>query len=192
MPLDPDAFSYTFMTTNPSHILIARHSRGPNNPSASLSSPTETHAAAAGIFRSSGSPPWLLDEGETDDVVSELSIDDDEKTIEIDDAFTKHSRFPGTVKIIVESTTFWCVGLIILYERGGIIRAPKLSLVRDPQRLTRLGLLSGRTRRCSSSHPRSSKPRSAVTGPKPTQVVRSPCRLSSPFLNRPPFPATRA
>ena len=95
------------MTTNPSHILIARNSRGPNNPSAALSSPTETHAAASGIFRSSGSPPWLLEECETDDIVSELSTDDDEEAIDIDEAFTKHSRFPGTVKIIVESTTFW-------------------------------------------------------------------------------------
>ncbi|KIM83304.1 hypothetical protein PILCRDRAFT_439502 [Piloderma croceum F 1598] len=95
------------MTTNPSHILIARNSRGPNNPSAALSSPTETHAAASGIFRSSGSPPWLLEECETDDIISELSTDDDEEAIDIDDAFTKHSRFPGTVKIIVESTTFW-------------------------------------------------------------------------------------
>jgi hypothetical protein len=100
---------FLLMTTNPSHILIARNSRGPNNPSASLSSPTETHAAAAGIFRSSGSPPWLLEECETDDIVSELSIDDDDEAIEIDNAFTKHSRFPGTVKIVVESTTFWLV-----------------------------------------------------------------------------------
>src|ERR1700722_10128866 len=97
------------MTTNPSHILIARNSRGPNNPSASLSPPTETHAAASGIFRSSGSLPWLL-ELETDDVASELSIDDeDDEAIEIEETFTKHSRFPGTVKIIVESTTFWFV-----------------------------------------------------------------------------------
>ncbi|EGN99744.1 hypothetical protein SERLA73DRAFT_179921 [Serpula lacrymans var. lacrymans S7.3] len=95
------------MTTNPSHILIARNSRGPNNPSASLSSPTETHAAAAGIFRSSGSPPWLLEECETDDIVSELSLYDDDEAIDIEDSFTKNSRFPGTVKIIVESTTFW-------------------------------------------------------------------------------------
>ncbi|KAF5370660.1 hypothetical protein D9758_001838 [Tetrapyrgos nigripes] len=95
------------MTTNPSHILIARNSRGPNNPSAALSSPTETHAAAAGIFRSSGSPPWLLEECETDDIVSELSIDDDDEAIEIDETFTKHAPFPGTVKIVVESTTFW-------------------------------------------------------------------------------------
>jgi hypothetical protein len=48
-----------------------------------------------------------LEECETDDIVSELSTDDDEEAIDIDDAFTKHSRFPGTVKIIVESTTFW-------------------------------------------------------------------------------------
>jgi hypothetical protein len=94
---------------NPSHILIARNSRGPNNPSASLSSPTETHAAASGIFRSSGSPPWLLEECETDDIVSELSIEDDDEAIELDETFVKNSAFPGTVKIVVESTTFWSV-----------------------------------------------------------------------------------
>ncbi|KAG6821006.1 hypothetical protein H0H93_008635 [Arthromyces matolae] len=95
------------MTTNPSHILIARNSRGPHNPSASLS-PTETHAAASGIFRSSGSPPWLLQECETDDIESELSMGDDtEEAIDIDEAFTRDSRFPGTVKIVVEGTTFW-------------------------------------------------------------------------------------
>ncbi|KAJ6609833.1 hypothetical protein B0H10DRAFT_2062672 [Mycena sp. CBHHK59/15] len=92
---------------NPSHILIARNSRGPNNPSASLSSPTETHAAASGIFRSSGSPPWHLEERETDDVVSEQSIEDDDEAIELDETFVKSSAFPGTVKIVVESTTFW-------------------------------------------------------------------------------------
>ncbi|KAA1471694.1 hypothetical protein DENSPDRAFT_871704 [Dentipellis sp. KUC8613] len=95
------------MTTNPSHILIARNSRGRHNPSASLSSPTETHAAAAGIFRSSGSPPWMLEGCDTDDVVSELTIDESETPIDVDVAFTKASEFPGTVKIVVESTTFW-------------------------------------------------------------------------------------
>jgi len=95
------------MATNPSHILIARNSRGPNNPSASLSSPTETHAAASGIFRSSGSPPWLLEECETDDIVSELSIESDDEAIELDETFVKNSSFPGNVKIVVESTTFW-------------------------------------------------------------------------------------
>ncbi|KAJ7703284.1 hypothetical protein B0H17DRAFT_1157353 [Mycena rosella] len=93
------------MATNPSHILIARNSRGPN--SASLLSPTETHAAASGVFRSSGSPPWLLEECETDDIVSELSIDDDDEAIELDETFSPNSPFPGTVKIVVESTTFW-------------------------------------------------------------------------------------
>ncbi|KAG6864794.1 hypothetical protein C0991_007124 [Blastosporella zonata] len=103
-------------TTNPSLILIARNSRGPNNPSASLSSPTETHAAASGIFRSSGSPPWFLQECETDDIVSELTIDDDsEEAIDIDEAFSKNSRFPGTVKIVVESTTFWAHKEILFF-----------------------------------------------------------------------------
>jgi hypothetical protein len=99
------------MTTNPSHILIARNSRGPNNPSASLSSPIETHAAAAGIFRSSGSPPWLLEECEADDLVTELNLQayDTDQAIEIDETFTRAGRFPGTVKLVVESTTFWWV-----------------------------------------------------------------------------------
>ncbi|KAF8647041.1 hypothetical protein AX16_006878 [Volvariella volvacea WC 439] len=94
-------------TTNPSHILIARNSRG-HNPAASLSSPTETHAAAAGIFRSSSSPPFVLEEcDEADESVSELDIGETEEAIELDETFTKNSRFPGTVKIVVESTTFW-------------------------------------------------------------------------------------
>ncbi|KAI9510929.1 hypothetical protein F5148DRAFT_1175325 [Russula earlei] len=96
------------MTTNPSHILIARNSRGPSNASASLSSPTETHAAAAGIFRSSaGSPPWFFEGIDSEDAVSEVSISDSQEPIEVHEAFTKGSKFPGTVKIVVESTTFW-------------------------------------------------------------------------------------
>ncbi|EAU91293.2 hypothetical protein CC1G_11551 [Coprinopsis cinerea okayama7 len=98
------------MSTNPSHILIARNSRG-HNPSASLSSPTETHAAASGIFRSSTSPPWHFEECETDDIVSDLSNEDgennNEEAIQLDETFTRNSKFPGTVKIIVEATTFW-------------------------------------------------------------------------------------
>jgi len=96
------------MSTNPSHILIARNSRGQSNTSAPLSSPTETHAAAAGIFRSSaGSPPWYLEGVDTEDAVSEVSVSDSQEPIDIDEAFTKASKFPGTVKIVVESTTFW-------------------------------------------------------------------------------------
>ncbi|KAI0374150.1 hypothetical protein BV20DRAFT_988489 [Pilatotrama ljubarskyi] len=94
---------------NPPHILIARNSRGPNNlNSASLSSPTETHAAAAGIFRSAGSPPWYFEEYESDGIASSLSTNGDmEDPIEIDETFTRSYKFPGSVKIIVESTTFW-------------------------------------------------------------------------------------
>ncbi|EJF65486.1 hypothetical protein BD309DRAFT_966596 [Dichomitus squalens] len=95
---------------NPPHILIARNSRGPNthNPSASLSSPTETHAAAAGIFRSAGSPSWYFEEYESDGMTSSLSTNGDmDDPIEIDETFTLTSKFPGNVKIVVESTTFW-------------------------------------------------------------------------------------
>lgn len=97
---------------NPPHILIARHSRGGPN-SSSLSTPTETHAAAAGIFRSStatGSPTWYhLEECDSADELSALSTDagDYEDPIEIDETFTRAAKFPGTVQIIVESTTFW-------------------------------------------------------------------------------------
>ncbi|KZV70082.1 hypothetical protein PENSPDRAFT_632169 [Peniophora sp. CONT] len=93
------------MTTNPNHVLMTRN-RGTHNPSASLSSPTETHAAAAGIFRSTGSPPWYLETG-SDDAISELSTDEGCEPIEVDPAFTLRSELPGTVKVVVEATTFW-------------------------------------------------------------------------------------
>ncbi|KAH8828376.1 hypothetical protein DL96DRAFT_1602995 [Flagelloscypha sp. PMI_526] len=99
--------------SNPSHILIARNSRA-KNPAASLSTPTETHAAAAGtVFRTSGSPPWHLEECEED--VSELSISDDDETIEIHESFTRQSHFPGTVKIVVESTAFWAHKEVLVF-----------------------------------------------------------------------------
>ncbi|KAJ8496462.1 hypothetical protein ONZ51_g1120 [Trametes cubensis] len=96
---------------NPPHILIARNSRGQNNlNSASLSSPTETHAAAAGIFRSAGSPTWYFEDYESDGIASSLSTNGDmEDPIEIDETFTRSYKFPGNVKIVVESTTFWRV-----------------------------------------------------------------------------------
>jgi len=107
--------SYYRMSTNPSHILIARNSRGLNTPAAALSSPTETHAAASGIFRSTGSPPWLLEDCEPEDIDSELSNEEDE-AIDIDETFTKNCTLPGTVKVIVESTTFWCACFTAFHE----------------------------------------------------------------------------
>ncbi|KAI0085061.1 hypothetical protein BDY19DRAFT_967807 [Irpex rosettiformis] len=104
------------MTMNPSHILIARNSRGHNSqPSASLSSPIETHAAAAGIFRSGGlvsPPPWEGQAGESStdvDATSELSSADEfeEEPIELDETFTRTGKLPGNVKIVVQGTTFW-------------------------------------------------------------------------------------
>jgi hypothetical protein len=97
------------MSTNPSHILIARNSRGLNAPAAALSSPTETHAAASGIFRSSGSAQWFLEDWEEEEIDSELSADEEEQGIDIDQTFTKNCKLPGTVKVIVGSSTFWCV-----------------------------------------------------------------------------------
>lgn len=163
---------FVAMTTNPSHILIARNSRGPNNPSASLSSPTETHAAAAGIFRSSGSPPWLLEECEADDIVSELSIDSSDEAIDIEETFTKHSRFPGTVKIVVESTTFWSVSFRYLRPSA-----------------THIPVNKGRTRRCCFSHLCSSKQPSVEVGPKLGD--RPLCPRSSPSPSHHPFLETR-
>jgi len=50
----------------------------------------------------------MLQEYEGDDLIGDISGDsDDEASIEIDEIFTKHSPLAGTVKIIVESTTFW-------------------------------------------------------------------------------------
>jgi FlaG/FlaF family flagellin (archaellin) len=94
------------MATNPSHILIARNSRNNNNPSASLSIATETHAAAAGVFRSAGSPPWTFHEHDVD-IAADISESEDDASIDIDDTFTRHSQLPGAVKIVVESTSFW-------------------------------------------------------------------------------------
>lgn len=138
------------MSTNPSHILIARNSRGPNNPSAALSSPTETHAAASGIFRSSTSAgasgtssgightngggsgsrsasgglesvmSWFpeIDTMDNDDPRLAYMFDDPYAMIELDPTFTRQCRFPGTVKIVVQATTFWYVAF--RHTQGGV------------------------------------------------------------------------
>ncbi|KAG9030488.1 hypothetical protein FRB95_003883 [Tulasnella sp. JGI-2019a] len=128
----------------PVHMLIARHPRT-SMTHASLSSPTETHAAAAGIFPrpqpnhalagSSSTPPpnnWAEDpthgaaghHGRTrstslsltdlEEVMEFASPDGDRDSddtgrepIELDPTFMQDARWPGTVKIHVEATTFW-------------------------------------------------------------------------------------
>lgn len=100
---------------------MARNSRSQNNSSLS---PTETHAAAAGIIRSqpqssyaSGtrSGPvnsgWVLEECSSDEEdgngLGGGDSDAGNREIELDETFTKNGRFVGTVKIVVENTTFW-------------------------------------------------------------------------------------
>ena len=110
------------MITNPSHILMARNSRSQNTSSLS---PTETHAAAAGIIRSHAqssfgprSAPvnsgWVLEECSSDEEdgrggTDGCDLDWNGREIELDETFTKNAKFVGTVKIVVENSTFWCV-----------------------------------------------------------------------------------
>jgi hypothetical protein len=42
-----------------------------------------------------------------EEIDSELSADEEEEGIDIDQNFTKNCKLPGTVKVIVGSTTFW-------------------------------------------------------------------------------------
>lgn len=98
----------------PSHILISRSSRSSQAAHATLSSPTETHTAVAGIFpRTSTSPSWALDDGPESRDAEESDSFDEQQTepIDIDTTFSKDAAWPGTVKINVEATTFWCVKL---------------------------------------------------------------------------------
>jgi len=114
-------------STNPSHILIARNSRSPNHaggPSGSISFPEVDPAAASGVFRSASSasstsssgvssPPWGFDGSSGSDRTTteiEFASAEDleaEDAIVIDETFSKRAKWPGTVKIIVEKTTFW-------------------------------------------------------------------------------------
>ncbi|KIM31137.1 hypothetical protein M408DRAFT_319925 [Serendipita vermifera MAFF 305830] len=103
---------------NPSHILIARSSTG-LSPTETLTTP----ATASGIFPPpSSSPPWVLHEvslgssGE-DGLESTEGEDGAGSSIEVDETFagTAGSRWPGTVKIVVESTTFWAHKEILVF-----------------------------------------------------------------------------
>lgn len=61
-----------------------------------------------------GNQGWFFEELDSDDSVSALGSGDElgsnsADSVELDQTFTRQCRFPGTVKIVVESTTFWCV-----------------------------------------------------------------------------------
>lgn len=131
----------------PAHTLIARHPRT-SMTHASLSSPTETHAAAAGVFPrpqhhgTTGSPNWGDDHngapgsfgGHNRNRSTSLSLSDLEETmefapgvvdgdsdeagrepIEVDPTFRKDAEWPGTVKIVVEATTFWAHKEVLVF-----------------------------------------------------------------------------
>ncbi|KAG9119101.1 hypothetical protein FRC07_006045 [Ceratobasidium sp. 392] len=104
------------MASNPANILIARSSRSSNTLTALV--PTETHAAASAIFpRSSSSPPWLLEEAGVEDI-DELDVSDDNgdtEPIDVDITFRRDASYVGTVKIIVEATTFWAHKDILMF-----------------------------------------------------------------------------
>ena len=109
--------------SNPAHILIGRNNRASSaSPYASSSAslhqhhsspadPLQSTIAASGTFpRQSVSPPWLfeeMNEDEYDDTHSGREDGEEAIPIDIDPTFTRGGRWPGTVKIVVEATTFW-------------------------------------------------------------------------------------
>lgn len=103
--------------TNPSHILIARNSRSPNHSqSSSISSPEVETAPASGIFRSSGSPPWHIEETSSTEISDlEFASSEELEEVDIDETFTKCAKWPGNVKIIVENTSFWAHKDVLLF-----------------------------------------------------------------------------
>jgi hypothetical protein len=76
-----------------------------------------SNASASGSSSAGGSggnQGWFLEELDSDDSASAFGSGDEygvsgADSVELDPTFTQQCRFPGTVKILVESTTFWCV-----------------------------------------------------------------------------------
>lgn len=50
---------------------------------------------------------WYIEELEVDSERGNSDIDAPFQDVEIDETFARAGRFPGTVKIVVEGTTFW-------------------------------------------------------------------------------------
>ena len=113
----------TSTLSNPAHILIGRNNRTSSSPQASSSAsvhhqhhaspadPLQSTIAASGTFpRQSASPPWLfeeINEDEYDDTNSGREDTGQAIPIDVDPTFIREGRWPGTVKIVVEATTFW-------------------------------------------------------------------------------------
>lgn len=88
----------------------------------------------------------MLEEVETDDLSSEFSGDEEEEPVELNETFTKECSFPGNVKIVVQSTTFWLVQFSVRALTSlGVLRRSRKGVV-------------GHTKRSSSSLLPSSRP----------------------------------
>ena len=123
-PCMPPGYSSSPSTlSNPAHILIGRNNRtvsssphaassaSPHHHHSSPADPLQSIIAASGTFpRQSASPPWLfeeMNEDEHDNTNSGREDGGEATPIDVDSTFTKEGRWPGTVKIVVEATTFW-------------------------------------------------------------------------------------
>lgn len=109
--------------SNPAHPLIGRNVRAssaypyalssasPHQHHSSPADPLQSTIAASGTFpRQFTSPPWLfeeMNEDEYEDTYSGREDGEEAIPIDIDPAFTRDGRWPGTVKIVVEANTFW-------------------------------------------------------------------------------------
>lgn len=96
-----------------------------------------------------GNQAWFLEELDSDDSASAFGSGDElgsngADSVELDQTFTRQCRFPGTVKIVVESTTFW-------YVRPFFSRILYSNLICDSRK--------GCTAKCSCLRLRSSRPR---------------------------------
>ena len=97
--------------TNPSHLLLLRSSRStqPVRAQPTIVPPISSPPLSAASFRHSGSPPvasfYTSDSSEDGD--NSLTEEQIEDPLQVDSTFLQDAVLPGTVRITVESTTFW-------------------------------------------------------------------------------------
>lgn len=64
---------------------------------------------------------WVIEESEEgSEAESEEGSDAPFEVVELDSTFSREGRFPGTVKIVVEGVTFWCVAYFSSHPRSQI------------------------------------------------------------------------